>query len=364
MAQAMTAYYNEIDPYAAAWLRNLIAAGHIADGVVDERSIVDVRPEDLAGFTQVHFFAGLGGWSHAARLAGWPDDRPLWTGSCPCQPFSVAGKGAGTADERHLWPEMHRLVAALRPPVVVGEQVASRAGLDWLDAVCADLEGAGYATGAIDLCAASVGAPHIRQRLWWVAYADSRQRHGLAGSEGRIGDRAPTGWQQGNGVFERRSADGGVADAESERQCANELGRNRSDRVIVDRSRQRGHGGDDGATGGMGDASGERLQRGSVHAPKQAERQASLLGSDGVAHSDSSTGFWSNADWIPCRDGKARPVEPGTFPLVDRAPARVGRLRAYGNAIVPQVAAEVLIATSELVANRLKPVANGGTDGV
>lgn len=58
----MTAYYNEIDPYAAQWLRNLIKAGHIADGVVDERSIEDVKPSELRGFTQCHFFAGVGVW--------------------------------------------------------------------------------------------------------------------------------------------------------------------------------------------------------------------------------------------------------------------------------------------------------------
>ena len=88
-------YYNEFDPYAAQWLRNLIAAGHLPAGEVDERSIVDVQPNDLDGYRQCHFFAGIGGWSLAARLAGWPDDRELWTGSCPCQPFSAAGKGLG-----------------------------------------------------------------------------------------------------------------------------------------------------------------------------------------------------------------------------------------------------------------------------
>src|SRR3990167_3813886 len=71
---SMTAYYNEIDPYAAQWLRNLIKAGHIAPGDVDERSIVDVRADDLRGYTQCHFFAGIGVWSHALRLAGWPDE--------------------------------------------------------------------------------------------------------------------------------------------------------------------------------------------------------------------------------------------------------------------------------------------------
>jgi len=66
----MTAYYNEIDPYAAQWLRNLIAAGHIAPGEVDTRSILDVSPSDLTGFTQCHFFAGIGVWSHALRRGG------------------------------------------------------------------------------------------------------------------------------------------------------------------------------------------------------------------------------------------------------------------------------------------------------
>ncbi|MCB4919673.1 DNA cytosine methyltransferase [Brucella intermedia] len=165
----MTAYYNEFDPKAAAWLRELIKAGHIAAGDVDERSIVDIRPSDLIGYTQCHFFAGIGVWSYALRRAGWPDDRPVWTGSCPCQPFSAAGKGAGFTDERHLWPHFHWLIENCRPPVVFGEQVASKDGLGWLDLVQADLEGSDYASGAVDTCAAGFGAPHIRQRLWWIA---------------------------------------------------------------------------------------------------------------------------------------------------------------------------------------------------
>jgi DNA (cytosine-5)-methyltransferase 1 len=171
----VTALYNEIDDYAADWLENLISAGLIAPGVVDRRSIVDLQPADLAGFTQVHFFAGIGGWSLAARLAGWPDDRPLWTGSCPCQPFSVAGKPAGQADVRHLWPEFYRLVS-LPPPVVMGEQVAAAVGKSWLDGVCSDLEGIGYATGAAVVPACAVDAPHRRDRLWFVADADGEGR--------------------------------------------------------------------------------------------------------------------------------------------------------------------------------------------
>jgi DNA (cytosine-5)-methyltransferase 1 len=172
----MPAYYNEIEPYAAEWLRLLVAAGHIAPGDVDERSIVEVQPDDLRGYTQCHFFAGIGGWSLALRLAGWPDDRPVWTGSCPCQPFSAAGKQRGSDDERHLWPAFFRLIRECRPGAVFGEQVAGAAGLAWLDHVCADLEGEGYAAAAADLPAASVGAPHGRARLWWVADAGQGRR--------------------------------------------------------------------------------------------------------------------------------------------------------------------------------------------
>jgi DNA (cytosine-5)-methyltransferase 1 len=161
-------FYNEIDKYAAQWLRNLIAAGHIAPGIVDERSIVDIEPDELRRYTQCHFFAGIGVWSHALRLAGWPDARPVWTGSCPCQPFSAAGKRGGHEDERHLWPTWQRLIRECAPPAVYGEQVASPDGLAWLDVVLSDLEDDHYAVAAANLCAAGVGAPHIRQRIYFV----------------------------------------------------------------------------------------------------------------------------------------------------------------------------------------------------
>jgi DNA (cytosine-5)-methyltransferase 1 len=167
--RAVSAYYNEIDPYAAAWLRNLIAAGHIAPGEVDTRSIREVQADDVRGFTQAHFFAGIGVWSHALRLAGWADDRPVWTGSCPCQPFSAIGLGGGGADARHLWPEWFRLARECRPSVVLGEQTSGPAGRAWLDLVHADMEACGYAVAAADLPACGIGAPHIRARLWWVA---------------------------------------------------------------------------------------------------------------------------------------------------------------------------------------------------
>jgi DNA (cytosine-5)-methyltransferase 1 len=195
-------YYNENDSFASAWLSELIADGLIAEGEVDDRSILDVQASDLAGYDQCHFFAGIGGWSRALHLAGWPDDRPVWTGSCPCQPFSIAGKQAGTADKsRHLWPAFHDLIAECKPSVVFGEQVASRLGREWLADVRAEMETLGYAVGAADIGAASVGAPHIRQRLWWVADAPSK------GLQGRLSGRSNQERQDIDGHAGRDSAD-------------------------------------------------------------------------------------------------------------------------------------------------------------
>ena len=326
----MSAYYNELDPYAAQWLRNLIAKGLIADGVVDNRSIVEVTSDDLKAFTQVHFFAGIGVWSHALRLAGWPDTIPVWTGSCPCQPFSVAGKGTGFADERHLWPEFFRLIRECRPRVVFGEQVASKDGLTWLDLVHTDMEGADYAFAAVDLCAAGIGAPHIRQRLYWVG--DSIE-HGLERHSGN-----------GNRKTGREGKAGSVAKA-------GELGRMAQDSVSIRRGRgldadQAGNNREIqaeglGSHGRMADADNQRfLGQHSLLRPQETGRiSADFFETSG---SCPTNGFWRDADWLYCRDDKWRPVEPGTFPLAHGAPARVGRLRAYGNAIVPQVAQAVI----------------------
>lgn len=172
-------YYNEIDPFAAQWLRNLIDAGHLPKGDVDTRSISEVRATDLTGYTQCHFFAGIGGWPLALRQAGWPDNKPVWTGSCPCQPFSQIGLQQGVSDERHLWPVWYELIKELEPPVVCGEQVASKAAEPWIDHVQADLEAVDYAVAAVAFPAASVGAPHIRDRLYWVGYADQSRLEGL-----------------------------------------------------------------------------------------------------------------------------------------------------------------------------------------
>ena len=288
----MSAYYNEIDPYAAQWLRNLITAGHIAPGVVDERSIEDVIPDELREFTQCHFFAGIGAWSLALRNAGWPDDKPVWTGSCPCQPFSSAGQGGGFDDERHLWPHFFHLIEQRRPATIFGEQVASRDANPWIDLVQDDLEGMGYGVGAVPFPSAGVGAPHIRDRMYWVAHANQGRRGRRPPDGQRQRDRETAGWVENSGDVTWGSAVCRMADTPSGQHVTSSA-----------RADQRPVAGSDGAL-------------------QAAPRTTSP-----------TNGLWSAADWLLCRDGKWRPVEPGTFPLAHGAPARVGRLRAYGNAI-------------------------------
>lgn len=209
------AYYNENNATAARVLRDLIAAGEIMDGEVDERPIQQVSQADLSGFARHHFFAGIGGWDLALRVAGWPSDRPVWTGSCPCQPFSVAGKRARQSDERHLWPHWHRLIRECAPPVVAGEQVTGAIAAGWLDDAFADLEAEGYACAAAVLPAACVGAPHDRPRVWFVADAqwDQREqpRHGTDGRVGRI--KQPVSWDRDweSALREFRAVDDGVS---------------------------------------------------------------------------------------------------------------------------------------------------------
>jgi DNA (cytosine-5)-methyltransferase 1 len=285
----VAAYYNEHDAPTAAWLRALIAAGLIADGEVDERSIVDVRPADVRGFRQCHFFAGIGGWSYALRLAGWADDRPVWTGSCPCQPFSVAGKGAGTDDPRDLWPTWRGLIAQCQPSTIFGEQVASSDGMYWLDRVFVDLEAQDYAVGSADLCAAGTSAPHLRQRLYFVA--DARRERRQQDAAGASRDETPHG-RQPDSYYLVASAD------ESDRaRMADTHGSNGFWRSVP-------------------------LQVGWNAIEKQIERG----------------GRRYRALWR---------VKPGLSLLAYGVPARMGRLRGYGNAIVPQVAAAFIGAYCE-----------------
>jgi len=303
------AYYNEIEPFAGDWLENLIASKQITAGKVDRRSITDVQPADVAGFQRCHFFAGIAGWDLALSLAGW--DGPVWTASCPCQPFSSAGEQKGTQDERHLWPVQFGLVDAVRPPIVFGEQVSSAIGHGWLDGVFADLEGAGYTCGAAVLGAHSVGAPHIRQRLYWfgcrLEFANSIRQRGERIEIGRTGEAA-------------RTSQGTL------RQCKCNSGLRNS--AGVD----------------------EQWTRGLRQVASCEDR-----GPDSGIYRFSA---WSHFTIGRFRDGKSRRIGCGVQPLAHGIPRglgqgqpelsslvrrasgnRKGRLKGYGNAIVPQDAA-------------------------
>ncbi|WP_347252939.1 DNA cytosine methyltransferase [Leminorella grimontii] len=334
------AYYNEIDPNAAKWLRNLIAAGHIAPGEVDERSIEDVAPDDLRGFTQCHFFAGIGVWSYALRLAGWPDNKPVWTGSCPCQPFSSAGKGAGFNDERHLWPALFHLIRERRPKLVFGEQVA---GVNaWFDLVQTDVEAVDYAFGLVPFPAAGVGAPHIRDRAYWVADASSERS---------------TWWRKRiNSIKENTWREASVRQHVAKfpsRLCASS-GLEHADMQHIqstgDETRTQ-HTSWSGKTCGLVDADNPRLQR--RGRMPQGPNQFTFGSTGMVGGPDPADTIWSNADWLFCRDGKWRPVESGAFPLAHGITSRVGRVRAYGNAIVAPAAAAFIRAFTECAGHDL-----------
>lgn len=373
----MTAYYNEFDPFAAQWLRQLISAGHIAPGDVDERSIEDVRPDDLRPYTQCHFFAGIGGWSYALRLAGWPDDRPVWTGSCPCQPFSSAGRQKGKADDRHLWPVWFRLIQECRPATVFGEQVASAIAHGWLDDVYQGLEAEGYAVGSAVLPAYGVGAPHKRDRLWFVANAEGErsggavrssgetlgrstpgnglQFGGTGDSSGTLADSEGTKRKQPENSWARRDGftghDSDVADttefrcveqripkaAEVQRECAKREGEYERPEHFGQLS-----GGFERLGGVSGDVGQPISTRSQGHPWYEQGRDQS-----GRITSVEERSAWTTGVWIDCPDGKQRLIEPGIPLLANGVSNRVGKLRGYGNAIVPQVAAQVISAYME-----------------
>ena len=333
-----TTYYNDNDPLVCAWVRQLMFDGLIPYGVVDSRSILDVKPADLEGFTQCHFFCGIAGWAQALKLAGWLATRPVWTGSPPCQPFSAAGKLEGKDDVRHLAPHFISLVAACRPPVLFGEQVAS-AGVfgksakrvrgapewAWLDDLSDRLEAAHYAVGASDIPAAGVGAPHIRQRTFFGAV--------------RLAESGGVGRQWGQG-----SAHGGVNDGQDAGRVEGDNGIARDCQVGPERLADSHEPGSQGRQG----------------MPERPVECAA--GSGGLADSQPPSGTdhggWDDVDWLFCRDGKWRPVKSSVQRLADGLPGsvvpcgahsplaqstkaarRVMRLRGYGNAIVPQAAA-------------------------
>jgi DNA (cytosine-5)-methyltransferase 1 len=326
----MTAYYNEFDPKAASWLRQLITNGDIAPGIVDERSITEVHPDDLKGFERVHFFAGIGTWDYCLTNAGFTGN--VWTASLPCQPFSKAGKRRGKEDERHLLPHFLELVRECRPDLIFGEQVESAIKHGWLDDLYTEMEAENYTVGSAILGAHSVNSAHIRKRIYWVAHTNSlgSQRPGIVG-----------------------------------RPLHPTSGEDREIHRVVD----------DGIGGRGAHSINEGSQR-RVSGRQDSERE-NINRRIGCGSTDS-------IEWLYCRDGKHRPVQEGITPLIEvkktiksgieplvdgatgslvcgsdtidpnnSAEARTIRLKGYGNAIVAPVATEFIRATMEVIDEKM-----------
>lgn len=379
----MSTYYNENDPRAAEWLRELIADGAIAPGVVDERSIVDVRAEDLDGYERAHFFAGMGCWDSAMLLASFPTGVRIFSGSCPCQPFSCAGNQRGHRDERHLWPEFYRLIEACRPQAVVGEQVASSEvlGTDveadflesfcrgeharanrlahrlsrtsgfhfhrrWLDGISANLEAIGYAMRPVVLGAHSAGAPHIRQRLFWGAVRvvnDSHIGHQRSWeSRGRRAGPADSG------------ADGGMGDMHDARsqERVREPGVRRREMGSPERQATE-RGGDPCWRSVLHRCSDGKSRR--VPAI-DAESRFQPLAHDGQRHGEALARGRQEGDGEGEGEkaNTAMSADPDLWPLAPSEPGRVGLLRGAGNAILPHVAAMFVRAFGAAVEERTK----------
>tara|TARA_R100001509_G_scaffold151849_2_gene111587 strand:+ start:19 stop:1101 length:1083 start_codon:yes stop_codon:yes gene_type:complete len=360
----MTVYYNEFDNHAAEWLRNLISEGLIADGDVDNRPIQEVTPSDLQGYTQCHFFAGIGGWSYALRLAGWSDERPVWTGSCPCQSFSVAGKKRGASDsERHLWPEWFRLIEKCSPPTVFGEQVAGAIGFGWLDAVATDFESQDYAFASAVLSGFTVGAYHKRQRLWFVADStnDGRSKvqsdpksRGIEGSEEERrlfeskGERSHMAHTKNHGRRRRATT--------VERKGSKNL-KDESEFDLWSKSSRHGK-----VVDNMPDTQRTRLQK-RLRGRSVEERQSVNRHVRRCNAVD-----WEAVEWVKCKDGKTRPIplESEVQPLVDGLPTVLDRegnshkwsyantLTGIGNTIIPAVAAEFILSFTEVTSESIK----------
>ncbi|MBT4019090.1 MAG: DNA (cytosine-5-)-methyltransferase [Alphaproteobacteria bacterium] len=200
------------------------------------------------------------------------------TGGYPCQPFSVAGKQRGTADDRHLWPEMHRIVATTRPTWVIAENVAGHIKLG-LDQVLSDLENEDYTAWPVVIPACAKDAPHRRDRVWVVAHSKGIRREG--------------------------SSNAGNCNEDSETQGRS----NKSTRASST--------GDD-----VANATAQGLQDGrgpQVHKPGQEQQPERCSGTD--------RGLW--------------PTEPAVGRVAHGIPSRVDRLKGLGNAIVPQIVTEI-----------------------
>jgi DNA (cytosine-5)-methyltransferase 1 len=253
----------------------------------------------------------------------------LLAGGFPCQPFSCAGKQQGRSDDRYLWPEMFRIICEARPRWVLAENVPNLLAIEGglvFDRVCSDLENEGYEVQPLLIPACGVNAPHKSNRLWVVGHAKGKRRE-----EGRQCEPVGT---------EKRPSGHGARKV----ACSDKLN-------------------DDGTGHGAGNVCRQRGKAPEVcgrrHVEHSGRERREECDAPGVAATPGypSRGFdpapWAGSRWLAGLDGKARRVPQSEIrPLAPRIPGDVARLKATGNAIVPQVAArimEAIKATDEMI---------------
>lgn len=349
----MLVYYNEIDDFCCSWLSNLMDDGLISPGKIDNRDIRDVTPVELTHYERAHFFAGIGLWELALNISGW--SGPIWTGSCPCQPFSAAGKGDGFDDERHLWPAFHWHIAHGKPAdvPVIGEQVASKAGRAWFDLVQSDMEALDHACGAVDTSAAGSGAPFIGQRLYWLAKANQsgsqrritieRERRGdqlVAGSDGVVVGLAASDSESGQ--WYTRTVSGEETEVSGQRELDGDFNHRHSNGQRPERMTP--------SDCEQHDRAGEPGQRWWSESPDHRDRIPLR-----------PTDFWSDPDWLLCRDpdgARFRPVEPSTLIVADGRPVRWRMAEGSGEG--GQIQTHFPLAQAKEYLNRLDEVRGAG----
>ena len=291
------------------------------------------------------------------------------TGGFPCQPFSVAGKQKGTSDDRHLWPEMFRIIQELKPRWVIGENVKGLVNLQdgmVFETVCTDLEGEGYEVRAFNIPAAGVGAPHRRERIWIVAHAKrynktneirrSYEEERRIQEEHRQDDSSS---RLTSGTSSIRQSNNGHEDMEDSRrtlQSRTELRETNEDEVREGYANQHQRSGSASESNvadtyaRLSNGTYEEVQSGGQTFDTSSER------STDVANTESSN---RHDDEAITRDGGSQAQEvfgdggsvPGestwwhTEPDVGRVahgvPGRVYRLKGLGNSIVPKIAEEI-----------------------
>ena len=291
------------------------------------------------------------------------------TGGFPCQPFSVAGKQAGTDDDRHLWPVMFRIIQEFTPRWVIGENVKGLTNIQdgvVFETVCTDLEGEGYEVRTFNIPAAGVGAPHRRERIWIVAHAKRfnesepigrsdetsrgiQEEHRQNDSSARESSRTSSIWQSNNGY----------EDMEASRrtlQQGTELRETNEDEVGEGHANQHQR---SGSTSESNVANAYARLGHRTYKEIQSRGQApnsSSKGSTNVANTESSdrhdneavAGDGESSTQEIFGDGSSVSgegswwhTEPDVGRVAHGVPGRVYRLRGLGNSIIPKIAEEI-----------------------